>query len=237
MVVNNIDARPFAVDAFKRQLTEASRSKLPERVIAQVAYLARYCSWLEAKTVVSEDHYIDRHFLDEHALYYSRNLQPPPNFVRRFHLFSRSISDKQLGKLFEKRASPAKSDENARGLERSLSKDAPHGRAPDDDGGFNARGLRDRLVNWEVHNAGTSLPVRHLGRGLGVRRGEPGSSHRVCLYANPGLRRSRRCRCRHHQAISLAACGAAETPLAGHGRVRTVDRTARSSGETRLCAS
>lgn len=123
MVVNNIDARPFAVDAFKRQLTEASRSKLPERVIAQVAYLARYCSWLEAKTVVSEDHYIDRHFLDEHALYYSRNLQPPPNFVRRFHLFSRSISDKQLGKLFEKRASLAKSDENARGLERSLSKD------------------------------------------------------------------------------------------------------------------
>jgi len=123
MVFNKVEVRPFNVDGFKRQLTEASLSKSADHVVDQVSYLARYCSWLEAKTVISEDHYIDRHFLDEHALYYSRNLQPPPNFVRRFHLFSRSISDKQLSKLFEKRATISVDREKVRRLERQLSDD------------------------------------------------------------------------------------------------------------------
>ena len=117
MVFNEIVAAPFEAEAFKKQLTQASLSRI-DHVIDQVGYLARYCSWLGAKTVVREDHYIDRHFLDEHAFYYSRNLQPPPNYVRRFHLFTKSISDKQLGQLFAKRASL--SADNATRMERSL---------------------------------------------------------------------------------------------------------------------
>src|SRR4029077_10626714 len=96
---NQIGASQFEVESFKRDLTKASLSEI-DRVVDQVKYLARYCSWLDAKTVVAEDHYIDRHFLDEHALYYSRNLQPPPNYVRRFHLFLTGFTDKKLGEYF-----------------------------------------------------------------------------------------------------------------------------------------
>lgn len=122
MVVNKIEVKPFEMDGFKRLLTEASYSQLTTHVVDQVAYLARYCSWLDAKTVVSEDHYIDRHFLDEHALYYSRNLQPTPtNSVRRFHLFTRQISDKQLSKLFESRAAISGDRAKVERFERNLS--------------------------------------------------------------------------------------------------------------------
>ena len=87
-VRSRITAVPFSAPDFVRRIREASRAAPTSRtVVAQVAYLARYCEALGAKTVVIEDHYIDRHYLAEFAFYYCRSLSPPENHVRRFHLF------------------------------------------------------------------------------------------------------------------------------------------------------
>src|SRR5687767_4992984 len=65
--------------------------------LPQVDYLGRYCSELKAKTLVVESRYICRHFVDEFAYYYSRNLIPPKtNSVARIHLFSSEISQTEL---------------------------------------------------------------------------------------------------------------------------------------------
>lgn len=119
MVENRIVAEAFELDAFRKALTAAAgNDKVP--VASQVRYLARYCKRLGAKTVVRENHYIDRHFLDEHALYYSRNLRPPPNHVRRFHVFQREFSDAELSALLEK---AAQSGDEAGRIEADLSRD------------------------------------------------------------------------------------------------------------------
>src|SRR4051794_25010793 len=97
MVRNQIAAEPFDRSLFGQKLMDATgTASVP--VARQAAYLARYCEWLESKTVVREDHYVDRHFLDEHGAYYSRNLEPPLSSVRRFHLFSTAFSDDEFGK-------------------------------------------------------------------------------------------------------------------------------------------
>ena len=102
MKQNEIVAEAFDLATFKKALTQASGGAQP--FVTQIDYLARYCARLGAATVVREKLYIDRHFLDEYALYYSRNLSPPPNRVQRFHLFSRSFTDDGLTRLFEDRA-------------------------------------------------------------------------------------------------------------------------------------
>lgn len=119
MIENRIVTEAFELDAFRKALTAAAgNDKFP--VCSQVRYLARYCKRLGAKTVVREEHYIDRHFLDEHALYYSRNLRPPANHVRRFHVFSRVFSDADLSMLLEK---TAQSPKDAQTIAADLSSD------------------------------------------------------------------------------------------------------------------
>lgn len=100
---NAIDVAPFSPDDFKRRLTGAA-SEEGSTVARQIDYLARYCERLGAKTIVSEAHYVDRHFLDEFVLYYSRNLSPPVNSVRRFHVFKEVLTDRQLTERMEARA-------------------------------------------------------------------------------------------------------------------------------------
>jgi hypothetical protein len=87
-VRNQIAVVPFDAFDFERRLREASGEGSSA---GQVRYLARYCAWLKAKTVVVEQHYIDRHYLDEFAFYYCRSLSPPPNHVCRFHLFDKAF--------------------------------------------------------------------------------------------------------------------------------------------------
>jgi hypothetical protein len=103
MPANAIVATAFSVNSFKKALAAASGAD-PSHWTEQIDYLARYCKRLGAQTVVREEHYIDRHFLDEHALYYCRNFHPPPNHVRRFHLFVRSFTEAELSSLFTTRA-------------------------------------------------------------------------------------------------------------------------------------
>jgi hypothetical protein len=92
-VRNSITVVPFKPQDFARRIAEASDAGT---AVDQVRYLARYCSWLGAKTVVIENHYIDRHYLDEFAFYYCRSLSPPPNHVQRFHVFNAAFDDSDL---------------------------------------------------------------------------------------------------------------------------------------------
>src|SRR5260221_8013242 len=99
MFKNRIAAAPFDRASFESSLLAASgatRAPVPK----QVQYLSQYAEMLGASTVVVEEHYIDRHYVEEYASYYSRMLSPPPNAVQRFHLFSRRFSSTDLNDLF-----------------------------------------------------------------------------------------------------------------------------------------
>lgn len=95
MVSNRIRAFPFSIQKFA-QLVCPRKVRRGEQVPDQVDYLARYAQSLGVKTIVEEGHYIDRHYIDEYALYYSRMLSPPPNCVRRLHFFGAQFDDSQL---------------------------------------------------------------------------------------------------------------------------------------------
>jgi hypothetical protein len=117
MLRNRIDVRSFNRASFCEALTRASSDD--GEPVDQVDYLARYCERLGAKTVVKEDHYVDRHYLDEYGLYYSRSLQPPRSAVRRFHVFSAKFNDGAFSRMLTRRL--AASDSEGERLESELS--------------------------------------------------------------------------------------------------------------------
>jgi len=52
-----------------------------------VEYLFEYLGELGAKSIVIEDRYVDRHFLDDYADYYSRTFNVPSAHCKRLHFF------------------------------------------------------------------------------------------------------------------------------------------------------
>lgn len=88
-----------------------------EDVPEQVKYLARYAERLCARTVVLEEHYVDRHYIDEYAFYYSRMLTPPPNTVRRVHFFARAFNEDEFAAMLAKSLASA---EARKAVEASL---------------------------------------------------------------------------------------------------------------------
>lgn len=53
----------------------------------QIRYLSEYLKQLGCRTVVVESHYIDRDYIDDVALFYSRSLRGYQNYCQRFHFF------------------------------------------------------------------------------------------------------------------------------------------------------
>jgi hypothetical protein len=60
----------------------------------QLDYLGFYLTRLGCKTVVIEGHYVDRDFIDDSALFYSRSLRGYPNYCQRLHFFSEVFDDR-----------------------------------------------------------------------------------------------------------------------------------------------
>jgi hypothetical protein len=58
----------------------------------QWQYLVHHLNQLECVSTVTETHYIDRDFVDDVALFYSRSLRGYPNHCARTHFFSRLIT-------------------------------------------------------------------------------------------------------------------------------------------------
>lgn len=62
----------------------------------QVAYLSTYLTELGCQSVVEEPRYIDRDYVDDVALYYSRSLRTYPNYCKRLHFFCEPLSDEEF---------------------------------------------------------------------------------------------------------------------------------------------
>lgn len=75
--------------AFSQAVLDAAIAVDPK-----VRYLHGYLKRLEASAVVVEDHYVDRHFLDEYAQYYSKSFNPPDAHCKRLHFFTKLTTAK-----------------------------------------------------------------------------------------------------------------------------------------------
>ncbi|MGB8699930.1 MAG: hypothetical protein WCD18_10985, partial [Thermosynechococcaceae cyanobacterium] len=51
-------------------------------------YLFDYLTAIDAKSAICEGHYVDRHYLDDFAQYYSRSFNAPVSYCQRIHFFS-----------------------------------------------------------------------------------------------------------------------------------------------------
>jgi hypothetical protein len=100
MTTNAIDVHRFDETSFLELVQQASGFEMKD-VPRQVSYLASYCVQLGARTLVYEQHYVDRHYVDEYARYYARMLQPPKTTVGRIHVFGDEFTDEELGGWLE----------------------------------------------------------------------------------------------------------------------------------------
>jgi len=126
MLENVVTVHEFSPEAFI-DLVCGDALLRGDPVPDQVTYLARYADMLQVQTLVREKHYMDRHYVDEYAFYYSRMLSPPTNAVERIHLFAKKFSDDTFTDLLEK---SLRSAEDRRAVEEDLmaSPDSPHER-------------------------------------------------------------------------------------------------------------
>ena len=68
----------------------------------QIQYLGDYLKKLRCGTVVVESHYIDRDYIDDVALFYSRSLRSYPNYCERLHFFCGSFDLARFHELIDK---------------------------------------------------------------------------------------------------------------------------------------
>jgi len=81
----------------------ASNSSIENK--PQIKYLHKYINSLGAKSLVYEDEYIDRHFLEDFAGYYSRCFTSYPRFCSRIHVFKQKFSARKLQNYIRRGAS------------------------------------------------------------------------------------------------------------------------------------
>lgn len=74
----------------------------------QVRYLASYLqhAGLRVQTLVIEEPYVDRHYLEEFRQYYSTAFQPPRSYTARVHVFAGKFDDEGLEEVFRKAFGP-----------------------------------------------------------------------------------------------------------------------------------
>lgn len=65
----------------------------------QVTYLSAYLTQLACKSIVVENHYVDRDYISDVALFYSRSLRAYPNFCQRLHFFRETIDQARWQEL------------------------------------------------------------------------------------------------------------------------------------------
>jgi hypothetical protein len=86
------------------KLVDFSESVIEELFGTSAAshYLSDYLQELSAKTILVEPHYVDRHYIDEFANYYSRSFHAPSAHCSRLHFFKaeKSVVSQSLIKAF-----------------------------------------------------------------------------------------------------------------------------------------
>lgn len=93
--MSNYRCVPFTEENFTSIVSDPTRrpGKAPP---TQVRYLAGYLTTLNAKTLLIEEGYIDRHFVEEFSFYYSRCLVEGTKNCVRVHAFRNQFDDDQL---------------------------------------------------------------------------------------------------------------------------------------------
>jgi hypothetical protein len=71
------------------------RLSVQSRPPLQLTYFGQYLSQLNCKTIVIEDHYVDRDYIDDVALFYARSLRAYPNYCYRLHFFAEAFDQER----------------------------------------------------------------------------------------------------------------------------------------------
>lgn len=67
----------------------------------QAQYLARYLSALGAKTILTENEYVDHDYLDDFSQFYAKCFEPYGRFCKRLHFFSNTIDEPQFQRILK----------------------------------------------------------------------------------------------------------------------------------------
>lgn len=70
--------------------------RLSEHIQAHAAPASEVGDARTGLTMVIEDHYVDRHFIEEVGIYYARCLRPPPNYCGRIHVFRGRLTEAEF---------------------------------------------------------------------------------------------------------------------------------------------
>ena len=82
-----LDAYPFRPSRLRSQLRLPPSFGEQQGRLDQVTYLASYADYLGCRSILVERHYIDRDYIEDHGLFYSRSLFPYDNYCQRVHFF------------------------------------------------------------------------------------------------------------------------------------------------------
>ena len=83
----------FASQPLEELLSLQPPPFIPSEPFQQLQYIYDYVGQLGCKTIILEPHYIDRHYIEDHSVLYSRNFTSPENYCRRLHFFSTSETE------------------------------------------------------------------------------------------------------------------------------------------------
>ena len=59
----------------------------------QLTYLSAYLEQIRCATILIEDHYVDRDYVEDMAIFYARSLRAYPPYCRRMHFFNESFDE------------------------------------------------------------------------------------------------------------------------------------------------
>ncbi len=102
----------FSTDAFLAEVARASGAPAGAEPATQARYLASYLQNLEAaaRTLLVEEPYIDRHYLEEYTGYYATVLQAPSSRTVRLHFFRQDWGSRAKEELLKLVTSVGPSD-------------------------------------------------------------------------------------------------------------------------------
>ena len=102
---NDVTCCAFSKEAFFEQVRRGSRAREGSQPNQQTRFLANHLEQQGAQTLIIEDYYIDRHFMEEFSLYYARCFTPLQHHCKRIHVFGKVIDDASVTELMESAAS------------------------------------------------------------------------------------------------------------------------------------
>ena len=93
----SVSCKQFSSEQLIEEICAASDMPSSD-VMAQVRYLGIYLKNDEtnARSIVIEKPYVDRHYIEEYSSYYSKTLHPPKAKATRLHFFKSEITDELL---------------------------------------------------------------------------------------------------------------------------------------------